>query len=112
MALDDIDIKFDEAPRGSDAPLGGAPTSSGGDFSGGQGGQEFEKTCFLSPVCFSIRRFFNWVGAILATISSAMDVLYLGKAGFYAQSVYLLMALLWTLRIIVCACIMLYYVKK
>ena len=38
VALDDIQIKFDEAPRGSDAPLGGGPTKEAGDFSGGQGG--------------------------------------------------------------------------
>ena len=113
VALDDIQIKFDEAPRGSDAPLGGGPsTNTTGDFSGGAGGQEFEKTCLLSPVCYSIRRFFNWVGAILSTIGAAMDLLYIGKAAFYAQSIYLLMALLWVLRIIVCVCILVYYVKK
>lgn len=109
--LDDIQIKFDEAPRSSDAPLGGGPTNNG-EFSGGHGSQEFEKTCLLSPVCYSIRRFFNWVGAILSTIGAAMDFIYIGKAAFYAQSVYLLMSLLWVLRIIVCVCVLTYYLKK
>lgn len=112
MALEDIQIKFDEPARDSNAPLGGGSMGASRDFSGGQGGQEFEKTCLLSPVCYSIRRFFNWVGAILATIGAAMDFLYIGKAAFYSQGVYLLMAMLWIFRIILCSCITSYYVKK
>ena len=81
-------------------------------MSGGGGSHEFEKTCLLSPICFSIRRFMNWIGALLATIGAALDFIYIWKAPYYSSYIYLSMSLLWTLRVLTTICAASYYVKR
>ena len=63
----------------------------------------------MGPVCILIRRFFNWIAATLAMISTALDILYLGKAQFYSQGTYIGLALVWTARLILCCCLGIYY---
>ena len=60
----------------------------------------------------TIRRFFNGIGALLALIGCALDVVYMFKSPFYAQYVFLLMSFLWCLRLCVSTGMSIYLFKS
>ena len=66
----------------------------------------------MGPVCTLIRRFLNWAGACLAMISCALDILYLGKVQFYDKGMYIGIALMWTVRLVACALLSIYWFNK
>ena len=51
---------------------------------GANKGIEFEKRTCFGETCFLIRRFFNWSGAVITTIATALDFAYAFRAPFYA----------------------------
>jgi hypothetical protein len=72
----------------------------------------FEKhTCF-GDTCISIRRFFNYIGAILAVLNSSLDIAYVAKSPFYSSMVLGLSAFFIALKVFVTIGVSQFYYTK
>lgn len=109
--VDDIQVNFDKGNiddigRPSNVPLSGSehtPTAQS---------HVFEKHWFLSGNCHSIRQFLYSIGTFLCALGTALDILYVQKAPFYNQTVFITMVLMIVIRIVVVIGIGLYYYQS